>query len=147
MIETGENLCTKRCLRRTVNKKLLYTKNSATQRAQLCRFNSTEKTSSQMLHDNAKPYVTQIVKTVLQVQIGGFSTFVIFFGPYVNLLLFFLFSVKSNKTFENLKKWLNNFFDTKPANFYQNGIKKLIERWEQIVNNNGEQLLLLITLN
>ncbi|UYV84293.1 RBCK1 [Cordylochernes scorpioides] len=32
---------------------------------------------------------------------------------------------------EDLKTWLNNFFDTRPGDFWRNGINKLVERWEE----------------
>ncbi|UYV83501.1 hypothetical protein LAZ67_23001249 [Cordylochernes scorpioides] len=39
---------------------------------------------------------------------------------------------------EDLKTWLNNFFDTRPDDFWRNGINKLIEHWVEVANNNGE---------
>ncbi|UYV75857.1 hypothetical protein LAZ67_13001576 [Cordylochernes scorpioides] len=33
---------------------------------------------------------------------------------------------------EDLKTWLNNFFDTRPGEFWRNGINKLVERWEEV---------------
>ncbi|UYV66440.1 hypothetical protein LAZ67_4001681 [Cordylochernes scorpioides] len=42
---------------------------------------------------------------------------------------------------EDLKTWLNNFFDTRPGDFWRNGINKLVERWEEVVNNNGEYII------
>ncbi|UYV82650.1 hypothetical protein LAZ67_22000380 [Cordylochernes scorpioides] len=42
---------------------------------------------------------------------------------------------------ENLKTWLNNFFYTRPGEFWRNGINKLVERWEEVVNNNGEYII------
>ncbi|UYV81703.1 hypothetical protein LAZ67_20002055 [Cordylochernes scorpioides] len=41
----------------------------------------------------------------------------------------------------DLKTWLNNFFDTRPDDFWWNGINKLVERWEEVVNNNGEYII------
>ncbi|UYV68505.1 hypothetical protein LAZ67_5004533 [Cordylochernes scorpioides] len=35
----------------------------------------------------------------------------------------------------------NNFFDTRPGDFWRNGINKLVERWEEVVNNNGEYII------
>ncbi|UYV81444.1 hypothetical protein LAZ67_20001217 [Cordylochernes scorpioides] len=42
---------------------------------------------------------------------------------------------------KDLKTWLNNFFDTRPGVFWWNGINKLVERWEEVVNNNGEYII------
>ncbi|UYV74256.1 hypothetical protein LAZ67_11002652 [Cordylochernes scorpioides] len=33
------------------------------------------------------------------------------------------------------------FFDTRPGDFWRNGINKLVERWEEVVNNNGEYII------
>ncbi|CAH2105219.1 unnamed protein product [Euphydryas editha] len=45
---------------------------------------------------------------------------------------------------EDLKNWLNYFFDTRPGDFWQNGIEILVERWEEFVNSNGECVIDLI---
>ncbi|UYV61928.1 hypothetical protein LAZ67_1007092 [Cordylochernes scorpioides] len=42
---------------------------------------------------------------------------------------------------EDLKTWLNNFFDTRPGDIWRNGINKLVERWEEVLNNNGEYII------
>ena len=50
----------------------------------------------------------------------------------------------SNEIFDNqgdLERWLNNFFESRPADFWRNGIDKLVERWEQVVNNYGDYII------
>ena len=42
---------------------------------------------------------------------------------------------------EDLKNWLNKFFNTRPGDFWQNSINKLVERWEEVVNSNGEYII------
>lgn len=42
---------------------------------------------------------------------------------------------------EDLKTWLHNFFDTRASDFWRNGIDKLVERWEAVVNSNGEYII------
>ena len=39
---------------------------------------------------------------------------------------------------EDLKNWLNKFFDTRPADFWWNGFNQLVDRWAKVVNSNGE---------
>ena len=39
---------------------------------------------------------------------------------------------------EDLKKWLTNYFESGTADFWCSGIDKLVDRWEQVVNNDGE---------
>jgi histone-lysine N-methyltransferase SETMAR len=46
----------------------------------------------------------------------------------------------NGKTFKNdeeLKNWLDEFFDSEPAAFFKSGMDKLPGRWEYVVNNEG----------
>ena len=100
-----------------------------------------------LLHDNARPHVAQVVKTALQ----ELEWEVLIHPPYSPNLAptdYHLFRSLSNQmrgvTFdgeEDLKNWLNNFFDTRPGDFWRNGINKLVERWEEVVNSNGEYII------
>ena len=40
-------------------------------------------------------------------------------------------------SYENVREWLDNWFDLKDEQFYWRGIHHLPERWEKCVNNNG----------
>ncbi|UYV74835.1 hypothetical protein LAZ67_12001208 [Cordylochernes scorpioides] len=100
-----------------------------------------------LLHDNARPHVAQVVKAALQ----ELEWEVLQHPPYSPDLAptdYHLFRSMSNHmrgtTFddeEDLKTWLNNFFDTGPGDFWRNGINKLVERWEDVVNKNGEYII------
>lgn len=100
-----------------------------------------------LLHDNARPHVAQVVKTALQ----ELEWEVLQHPPYSPDLAptdYHLFRSMSNQmrgvTFdgeEDLKNWLNNFFDTRPGDFWRNGINKLVERWAEVVNSNGEYII------
>jgi len=35
------------------------------------------------------------------------------------------------------EKYLAKFFDNKPQNFYNDGIMKLSEKWQKVIDNNG----------
>ncbi|XP_014614921.1 PREDICTED: histone-lysine N-methyltransferase SETMAR-like, partial [Polistes canadensis] len=84
-----------------------------------------------------KPHVTQVVKAALQ----ELEWEVLQHPPYSPDLAstdYHLFRCLSNHmkgvTFDNkevLKNWLNNFFDTRPGDFWRNCINKLIERWKE----------------
>jgi hypothetical protein len=39
---------------------------------------------------------------------------------------------------EDVKKWLKNYFDTKPRVFFEGGIQSLSTKWAQVIYNNGE---------
>jgi hypothetical protein len=40
-----------------------------------------------------------------------------------------------------LQNWLDNFFTSKPTDFFKRGIENLPERWEVVVNNGGEYII------
>ncbi|UYV76625.1 hypothetical protein LAZ67_14001499 [Cordylochernes scorpioides] len=91
-----------------------------------------------LLHDNARPHVAQVVKAALQ----ELEWEVLQHPPYSPDLAptdFHLFRSMSNHmrgiTFddeEDLKTWLNYFFDTRPGDFWRNGNNKLVECWEDV---------------
>ena len=100
-----------------------------------------------LLYDNARPHVAQIVKAALQ----DLEWEVLQHPPYSPDLAptdYYLFRSLSNHmrgvTFDNkedLKNWLNKFFDIRPGDFWRNGIDKSVERWEEVVNSNGEYII------
>ena len=40
--------------------------------------------------------------------------------------------------YENVREWLDNWFDSKDEQFYWRGIHHLPVRWEKCVNSNGD---------
>ena len=100
-----------------------------------------------LLHDNARPHVAQVVKASLQ----ELEWKVLQHPPYSPDLAptdYYLFRSLSNHmrgvTFDNeedLKNWLNKFFDTRPGDFWRNSIDKLVERWEEVISSNGEYII------
>ena len=100
-----------------------------------------------LLHDNARPHVAKIVKAALQ----ELDWEVLQHPPYSPDLAptdYHLFRMLSNEmrgvTFDNdkgLENWLNNFFESRSSDFWQNGINKLVDRWEQVVNTDGEYII------
>jgi histone-lysine N-methyltransferase SETMAR len=40
-----------------------------------------------------------------------------------------------------LQNWLDDFFTAKPADFFKHEIENLPERWEAVVNNEGEYII------
>ena len=100
-----------------------------------------------LLHDNARPHVANIVKAALQ----ELDWEVLQHPPYSPDLAptdYHLFRSLSNQmrgvtfdTNEDLENWLNNFFESRPSDFWRDGINKLVERWEQVVNSEGEYII------
>ena len=42
------------------------------------------------------------------------------------------------KNEEDLKRYLQEFFDSKPKGFYARGIRDLPRRWAEVIDTNGE---------
>ena len=40
-----------------------------------------------------------------------------------------------------LRAWLDEFFASKSNNFYRKGIENFVERWEKVVDTNGEYII------
>ena len=100
-----------------------------------------------LLHDNARPHVTQVVKAALQ-ELEWEVLQHLPYSPDLAPTDYHLFRSLSNHmrcvTFDNeedLKNWLNKFFDTRPRDFWWNNIDKLVERWEEVLNSNGKYII------
>ncbi len=108
---------------------------------------SNRKGHTILLHDNARPHIAQDIKAALQ----ELEWEVLQHPPYSPDLAptdYHLFRSLSNHlrgitfdTQDDLKIWLNNFFDSRPDDFWRNGIEKLVDRWERVVNNNGGYII------
>lgn len=48
---------------------------------------------------------------------------------------------KKFKNVEDVKNHLDTFFNEKPRDFYESGIRKLVERWEWIAEHDGEYII------
>lgn len=98
-------------------------------------------------HDNARPHIANMTKEAIQTL--GWE--VLPHPPYSPDLApsdFHLFRSLSNAlrgvSFNNdveLRAWLDEFFESRPGDFYRRGIEKLVERWEEVVNNGGEYII------
>ena len=100
-----------------------------------------------LFHDNTRPQVAQVVKATLQ-ELEWEVLQHLPYSPDLAPTDYYLFCSLSNHmraiTFDNeedLENWLNKFFDTRPRDFWQNSIDKLVKRWEEVVNSNGEYII------
>jgi histone-lysine N-methyltransferase SETMAR len=97
-------------------------------------------------HDNARPHTARTTKELL----NSYSWKVLPQPPYSPDIApsdFHLFLSLQNalngQTFPNqneLEEFLDNFFESKPASFYRDGIYKLPGLWEKIAAKSGEYL-------
>lgn len=98
-------------------------------------------------HDNARPHTAKLTKSAIQ----SLGWEVLPHPPYSLDLApsdFHLFRSLSNalrgisfNNDEELLNWLEQFFESKPQDFYRRGIEQLVNRWEEVVRNNGEYLI------
>lgn len=99
------------------------------------------------LHDNARPHIAKKVKQTLE-ELGWE---VLKHPPYSPDLApsdFHLFLALDNAirglTFsdeEELENWLAEWFASKPAKFFKEGMDKLPERWQEVIKNNGDYII------
>ncbi len=97
-------------------------------------------------HDNARPHIANVVKLAIE----EFNWEVLphpAYSPDLAPSDFHLFRSLSNAmrgiTFNNndeLQNWLVEFFEAQPRQFYRNGIEKLVQRWEEVIQNAGEYI-------
>lgn len=96
------------------------------------------------LHDNARPHTARVTSQKLL----NLGWEVLIHPPYspdmaptdYHLFLTLARSI-SGMSFEgegDLKKWLIEFFASKPKQFYRDGIHSLLERWRYVVDYNGD---------
>lgn len=96
------------------------------------------------LHDNARPHVANLTRQKLL----SFEWEVLSHPPYSPDLAptdYYLFRSLSNdlrdRVFEDrdeAKTYIDDFFNSKPAEFYRKGIHSLVDRWRWVVDNDGQ---------
>lgn len=96
-----------------------------------------------LLHDNASSHTSKVVKHVLK----DLAWEVLTHPPYSPDLApsdFYLFRSMAHglaeqqfKTYEDVQKWVAEWFASKPEKFFWDGIHKLPERWEKCIVNDG----------
>ena len=101
-------------------------------------------TKSFFLHDNAPSHTARRVKETIETfswKILAHAAYSPGLAPSDYHLFVSLGHVLAEQRFtsyENVREWLDNWFDLKDDQFYWRGIHHLLERWKKRVNSNGD---------
>ena len=100
-----------------------------------------------LLHDRTRPYVALLARKKLM-QLGWNLLPHPPYYPDLDPKDYHLFRAMKNslrdKTFEkeeDVKTYLDDFFDSKNEKFYQEGIESLRDRWRWVVDNEGKYFI------
>jgi len=97
-----------------------------------------------LLHDNVRPYVAKATQDhifALSWELLPHAAYSPDMWPsdyYLFRLLQHHLANTHFVRFEEIRKCIDDFIALKPVNFYRQGIRKLPERWQKIVDANGE---------
>lgn len=100
-----------------------------------------------LLHDNARPHTAKITKK----KNSDLNFDELKHPPYSPDLApsdYYLFrsmeqSLRDKKfdSVQEVEKFLNSYFASKPESFYKKGIEKLPGRWQRVIDNEGDYIL------
>ena len=98
-------------------------------------------------HDNAHPHTARITREKIK-SLGWKEVRHPPYSPDIAPSDYHLFRSmqhyldgKNYKSYENINKGLNDYFNSKPMMFYERGIKMLPDRWRKVISNDGNYIL------
>jgi [histone H3]-lysine36 N-dimethyltransferase SETMAR len=114
--------------------------------AEAVRTKRPEKTKIILQHDNARPHTAKLTKSKLQ-ELGWEVLPHPAYSPDLAPSDYYLFRnlqlELDDKHFdqnEDVKNFLQQYFDSKPRIFYERGIRRLPTKWAQVIDSNGEYI-------
>lgn len=98
----------------------------------------------EILHDNARPHVAKVVKTYLNTlkwEVLPHPPYSPDIAPSDYHLFRSMAHGLSEQHFDNYemtKNWIDSFIESKEEEFFRRGIRALPERWQKVVDNEGQ---------
>ena len=89
-----------------------------------------------LIHDNTMPHIARSVNDT-SVSLGWEIIEYPAYSPHIVPSDYHLFC-SMHKTFEEVRKWVDDFIKSKNESFFYNGIHSLPKKWLKVIDNSDE---------